>query len=100
MRIATAIRPLLLSLPVVLAGAAAAQQPPAQQTPNRPPPNTLEPSKSLTSMADLDLNKDGFIDKSEVPSGHELAGKFARLDRNSDGKLDASEFAAYQDEKR
>ncbi|WP_257389161.1 EF-hand domain-containing protein [Tahibacter caeni] len=65
-----------------------------------PPPSTLEPATALTSMAQLDANKDGFIDKNEVPSGHELAGKFARLDRNSDGKLDASEFAAYQEEKR
>jgi Ca2+-binding EF-hand superfamily protein len=51
-------------------------------------------------MAQLDSNRDGFIDKSEVPAGNELAGKFARLDQNSDGKLDGEEFARYQAEKR
>ena len=54
----------------------------------------------MTSMAQLDVNRDGYIDKSEVPSGNELAGKFSRLDQNSDGKLDAEEFARYQAEKR
>lgn len=58
------------------------------------------PSNSMASMAQLDLNHDGFIDKSEVPAGNELAGKFARLDQNSDGKLDAEEFARYQEENR
>lgn len=81
---------------VVLAvpGLAAAQN----QIP--PPPSTLEPSSGMSSMAQLDVNKDGFVDKSEVPSGNELAGKFARLDSNSDGKLDAAEFARYQEERR
>jgi hypothetical protein len=70
------------------------------QTPVPPPPSALEPSPGMSSMAQLDANKDGFVDKSEVPSGNELAGKFARLDTNSDGKLDAAEFSRYQDEKR
>lgn len=99
MRIPTTTRTLLLSLALASGGSALAQQ----QQPNPakvPPPSTLEPATALTSMAQLDANKDGFVDKNEVPSGHELAGKFARLDRNSDGKLDASEFAAYQEEKR
>jgi hypothetical protein len=100
MRIANAIRPSLLSLALVLSGGAALAQPPPQNATKVPPPSALEPPTALNSMAQFDVNKDGFIDKSEIPSGHELAGKFARLDRNSDGKLDASEFAAYQDEKR
>lgn len=70
------------------------------QTPVPPPPSALEPSSGMSSMAQLDANKDGFVDKSEVPSGNELAGKFARLDTNSDGKLDAAEFSRYQEEKR
>lgn len=64
------------------------------------PPSALEPSSGMSSMAQLDANRDGFVDKSEVPSGNELAGKFARLDTNSDGKLDAAEFGRYQEEKR
>lgn len=70
------------------------------QTPTPPPPSSLEPATGMTSLAQLDVNKDGFVDKSEVPSGNELAGKFARLDTNSDGKLDAAEFSRYQEEKR
>jgi hypothetical protein len=82
---------------IVLAGTAFAQTPP--QTP--PAHSTLEPAaNTMTSMAQLDVNRDGFVDKSEVPSGNELAGKFARLDQNSDGKLDSEEFARYQAEKR
>lgn len=70
------------------------------QAPTPPPPSSLDPATGMTSMAQLDVNRDGFVDKSEVPSGNELAGKFARLDTNSDGKLDAAEFARYQEEKR
>jgi hypothetical protein len=79
---------------LALAGSAFAQT----QVP--PPPSALEPSSGMSSLAQLDTNKDGFVDKSEVPSGNELAGKFARLDTNSDGKLDPAEFARYQEEKR
>lgn len=92
----TAYRALPAAL-LALSSAALAQTPP--QTP--PPPSSLDPSaNAMTSMAQLDVNRDGYIDKSEVPSGNELAGKFSRLDQNSDGKLDAEEFARYQAEKR
>lgn len=105
MRIPTITRTVFLSLALLPGGVALAQQPQQQpqsppNTTKVPPPSALEPATALNSLAQFDVNKDGFIDKSELPSGHELAGKFARLDRNSDGKLDASEFAAYQDEKR
>lgn len=87
------------AIAAVLAGGAALAQTP---TPTAPPASPqLEPASSgMNSMAQLDTNRDGFIDKSEVPSGNELAGKFARLDQNSDGKLDSEEFARYQAEKR
>jgi EF hand len=97
MRLST--RPLLsATLAALFCAAGTTAQAQGQTTP--PPPSTLEPSGAMTSMAQLDLNRDGFVDKSEVPSGNELAGKFARLDSNSDGKLDAEEFARYQAEKR
>ncbi|WP_313916939.1 hypothetical protein [Tahibacter sp.] len=83
-----------LSVALAISGSSMAQT----QVP--PPPSALEPSPGMSSMAQLDANRDGFIDKSEVPSGNELAGKFARLDTNSDGKLDAAEFSRYQQEKR
>lgn len=94
MQITAFLSPAALLAAIALTGTALAQT----QTP--PPPSALEPATGMTSMAQLDANKDGFVDKSEVPSGNELAGKFARLDTNSDGKLDAAEFARYQDEKR
>ncbi|HSX62183.1 MAG TPA: hypothetical protein VLF18_18525 [Tahibacter sp.] len=94
MRITAALFRSALFASLALAGVAFAQT----QTP--PPPSSLEPAQGMTSMTQLDVNKDGFVDKSEVPSGNELAGKFARLDTNSDGKLDAAEFSRYQDEKR
>ena len=87
-----------LAAAALACGAALAQTP----TPPAPPASSqLEPpSSGMSSMAQLDTNRDGFIDKSEVPVGNELAGKFARLDSNSDGKLDNEEFARYQAEKR
>ena len=93
--------PFRLAAAVLLAavfGTAVAQTP----APAAPPATQRldPPSTGMASMAQLDLNHDGFIDKSEVPAGNELAGKFARLDQNSDGKLDAEEFARYQQETR
>lgn len=83
---------------VLACGTALAQTP----TPPAPPasPQMEPPSSGMSSMAQLDTNRDGFIDKSEIPAGNELAGKFARLDSNSDGKLDSEEFSRYQAEKR
>lgn len=94
MRLTAPLSQALVLTAFALAGTAFAQT----QVP--PPPSALEPAAGMTSMAQLDVNKDGFVDKAEVPSGNELAGKFARLDTNSDGKLDAAEFTRYQDEKR
>ena len=68
-----------------------------------PPPAKLDPPvepDAFVSLAQLDRNQDGFVDKSEVPQGHELQGKFARFDQNSDGKLSGDEFKKYTDEKR
>lgn len=68
-----------------------------------PPPAKLDPPvepDAFVSLAQLDRNQDGFVDKSEIPQGHELQGKFARFDQNSDGKLSGDEFKKYTDEKR
>lgn len=40
----------------------------------------------------LDANKDGFISRDELPSGHPLLPHFGMSDSNRDGKLDAREF--------
>ncbi len=42
----------------------------------------------------LDADRDGFVAKSELPSGHPLAGHFSMADRSRDGKLDRREFKA------
>ncbi|MBP6797496.1 MAG: hypothetical protein KA124_05320 [Luteimonas sp.] len=42
----------------------------------------------------LDADRDGFIAKSELPSGHPLAGHFSMADRSRDGRLDRREFKA------
>ena len=68
-----------------------------------PPPAKLDPPTepgAFVSFAQLDRNQDGFVDKSEVPQGHELQGKFAHYDQNNDGKLSSDEFDKYAEEKR
>lgn len=40
----------------------------------------------------FDTNKDGFISREELPSGHPLLPHFGMSDSNRDGKLDAKEF--------
>ncbi|HJU38053.1 MAG TPA: EF-hand domain-containing protein [Tahibacter sp.] len=87
----------LATAALVVCGGAFAQQAAT------PPPAKLDPPvapDAFVSLAQLDRNQDGFVDKSEVPQGHELQGKFARFDQNSDGKLSADEFNKYTEEKR
>ena len=76
-------RPLIAAAFAAVAGAALAQSPTPAPAKIDPP---VEPD-AFVSLAQLDLNQDGFVDKSEIPQGHELQGKFARFDQNSDGKL-------------
>lgn len=83
----------LVVLAMVAAGSALAQSP---TPPVAPPPGPDD----LVSFVQLDRNQDGFVDKSEIPAGHELNGKFSRLDENSDGKLSPEEFNKYTNEKR
>jgi Ca2+-binding EF-hand superfamily protein len=45
-------------------------------------------------FAQLDVNKDGYIDRTEVPRGHPLRAHFAMSDANRDGKLSRREFAS------
>ena len=90
------IRTLCAAAFAAAAGAALAQSPTPAPAKLDPP---IEPD-AFVSLAQLDRNQDGFVDKSEIPQGHELQGKFARYDQNSDGKLSGDEFNKYTEEKR
>jgi len=46
------------------------------------------------SMAQLDKNKDGAVDKQEAKASPKLASMFDKADTNKDGKLDAAELSA------
>jgi hypothetical protein len=45
------------------------------------------------TFAELDRNRDGYVDSSETAGLEALVGTFARADRNGDGRLDRQEFA-------
>lgn len=80
----------------VVAGTALAQSPTPAPAKLDPP---VEPD-AFVSLAQLDRNQDGFVDKSEIPQGHELQGKFGHYDQDNDGKLSGEEFNKYTDEKK
>lgn len=52
-------------------------------------------SKSNTSFASVDTNKDGNISKDEVRYMEDLNGAFSKLDSNSDGMLSQAEFGKH-----
>jgi Ca2+-binding EF-hand superfamily protein len=52
-------------------------------------------SKSNTSFASVDTNKDGNISKDEVRYMEDLNGAFSKLDTNSDGMLSQAEFGKH-----
>jgi hypothetical protein len=46
------------------------------------------------SLATLDTNKDGVVDKQEARASANLSAIFDKADTNKDGKLDAAELSA------
>lgn len=48
------------------------------------------------TIADLDSNGDGYIQRSEVPAGHALESEFKLVDRNRDGRISAEELANWK----
>lgn len=75
-----------------------------------PPPDPVDPTQPSTPMQQrsgqmdspasiqarfeaLDLNHDGYIDKTEASANKLLSAQFDQLDTNHDGKLSAAEFS-------
>jgi Ca2+-binding EF-hand superfamily protein len=44
------------------------------------------------AFRDLDADKDGYLQRSELPDKHPLLAHFGMSDKNRDGKLDLREF--------
>jgi hypothetical protein len=62
-------------------------------------PETTRPSMDTGSSAgynlnQLDMNKDGAVDKQEARASASLSANFDKADINKDGKLDAAELSA------
>jgi hypothetical protein len=59
-------------------------------------PETTRPAmeSETFTMAQLDKNKDGSVDKQEARTSSSLAAIFDKADTNKDGKLDAAELSA------
>jgi Ca2+-binding EF-hand superfamily protein len=81
------LRPLAVSLALVLAAPVALAQP--SSTPVRPA--TAPTTPQLLWIGDLDTNQDGRISAQEVAGRPELAKAFASMDLNHDGYLSNSE---------
>jgi hypothetical protein len=48
------------------------------------------------TVADLDDNGDGYIQRREVPAGHALESEFRLVDSNRDGRISAEELANWK----
>ncbi|MEK7323555.1 MAG: EF-hand domain-containing protein [Pseudomonadota bacterium] len=60
-----------------------------------------EGNKQLTEetqqqFSQLDINRDGYINKDEAQKAPALLAKFSKLDRNRDKRVDEGEFARFE----
>ncbi len=95
--------PLAVSAAVVLglAGAAALAAPPPDPVdpmqPSTPAQQRLgqvdSPASIQARFEALDLNHDGYVDKTEASANKALSAQFDKLDTNHDGKLSPAEFS-------
>jgi hypothetical protein len=73
-------------------------QPGNQPYSDTKPQTTRPPMESTASteftLAKLDRNGDGFVDKQEARTSSTLAPIFDQADTNKDGRLDAAELGA------
>lgn len=87
----------LLATALVLGGAGAAL---AEGLAGEPQP-PIDPTVILDSkptFEQLDTDKDGMVEKSEVPIDHELNTLFANFDHDADQSLSRIEFDEYAEE--
>lgn len=86
-----------LSAASLMSGVAPAQTYGGTTKPESAKPEATKPameSDARFTMATLDKNKDGSVDKQEAKSSSSLAAIFDKADTNKDGKLDAAELSA------
>lgn len=84
-----------------LTGGAALAAPPTEPAdPMQPSTSMQQRSGQVDSPASiqarfeaLDLNHDGYIDKTEASANKTLGAQFDKLDTNHDGKLSVAEFS-------
>ena len=94
------------------AAAIAAPQEDAKAVQQRPVTDTAQPAPAAaqsgttptsnstlaqTKFDQLDINHDGYVDKTEASASSVLAAQFDKIDGNHDGKLSLSEFASIKD---
>jgi hypothetical protein len=89
-----------LSAASLVGGVAFAQaQPQTKPYSDTTKPETTRPSMDTGSsegynLNQLDMNKDGAVDKQEARASASLSANFDKADINKDGKLDAAELSA------
>jgi 5-hydroxyisourate hydrolase-like protein (transthyretin family) len=89
-----------LSAASLAGGIAFAQTQPGATKPygadTKPGTTTTRPAMddASSSLATLDTNKDGVVDKQEARASANLTATFDKADTNKDGKLDAAELSA------
>ena len=67
---------------------------PMETKPEASRPAAGAETSSSYSLAQLDTNKDGVVDKTEARASGSLSAIFDKADTNKDGKLDAAELSA------
>lgn len=82
------------ALAALLVGLAAAPLALAQQQVDPAPPEQqrMDPIDETTTFDSLDVDRDGYLSREEIPAEHPLAKNFALADADGDGKLSREEF--------
>jgi len=60
------------------------------------PGNKQLTEETQQKFSQLDVNRDGYINKDEAQMDPTLLAKFSKLDRNQDKRVDEGEFARFE----